>query len=67
MSNKTQEVAALTFAKGEKGEERATIVTTGRLWIVYVNGQTRMMMQSKGRAIAHLEALGYHIVMDEWT
>ena len=63
MSNNTQEVAALTFARGE---ERATIVTTGRLWIVYVNGQTRMMMQSNGRAIAHLEALGYHIVMDEW-
>lgn len=64
MSNNTQEVAALTFAKGE---ERATIVTTGRLWIVYVNGQTRMMMQSKGRAIAHLEALGYKIIMDDWT
>lgn len=64
MANDKQEVAALTFARGE---ERATIVTTGRLWIVYVNGQTRMMMQSKGRAISHLEALGYHIVMDEWT
>lgn len=64
MANDKQEVAALTF---KRGEERASIVTTGRLWIVYVNGQTRMIMQSKGRAIAHLEALGYHIVMDDWT
>lgn len=63
MANDKQEVAALTFAKGD---ERATIVTTGRLWIVYINGQTRMMFQSQGRAIAHLEALGYSICMDEW-
>ena len=64
MAGNKQEVAALTF---ERGEERATIVTTGRLWIVYINGQTRMMMLSKGRAIAHLETLGFHIVMDDWA
>lgn len=58
------ETQTLTFSKGE---ERATIVTTGRLWIVYINGQTRMMFRTKGRAIAHLEALGYSICMDEWS
>lgn len=63
MSNNTQEVAALTF---KRGEERASIVTTGAIWIVYVNGITRMIFQSKGRAIAHLEALGFSICMDEW-
>lgn len=64
MDNNREEVTALTF---RKGEERAAIVTTGRLWIVYVNGQTRMMFQTQGRAIAHLEALGFTICMDEWT
>lgn len=58
------DIETLTFCNGE---ERACIVTTGRLWIVYVDGITRMIFQSKGRAISHLEALGYHIVMDDWT
>lgn len=59
----SQEVAALTF---KKGEERATVVTTGKLWIVYIDGQTRMIYLTQARAIAHLEALGYTICMDEW-
>lgn len=62
--HQNQEVAALTFVKDD---ERATIVTTGVLWIVYINGQTRMIFRSKGRAISHLEALGFTICMDDWT
>lgn len=63
MANDRQEVAALTF---KKGEERATVVTTGKLWIVYIDGQTRMIYLTQARAIAHLESLGYTICMDEW-
>ena len=63
MEKQSQEVAALTF---KKGEERATVVTTGKLWIVYIDGQTRMIYLTRARAIAHLEALGYIICMDEW-
>lgn len=63
MEKQKHEVAALTF---KKGEERATVVTTGKLWIVYIDGQTRRIHLSQACAIAHLEATGYTICMDEW-
>lgn len=63
MEKQAKEVAALTF---KRGEERATVVTTGKLWIVYIDGQTRMIYLTQARAIAHLEAQGYTICMDEW-